>query len=85
MSGLCVFRCRHPPWGGVGERITADDPTADYLCMCDTSYATRDSFGNPSCVPFRARRCEKETRGSVYSRRGGGSAKGVGSSAYRGA
>lgn len=56
MSGECVFDCRHPLWGGAGECIAAGDPTIGDLCGCDASYASRDSFGNPSCVPFGVRK-----------------------------
>ncbi|CAM9147018.1 unnamed protein product [Ectocarpus sp. 6 AP-2014] len=52
MSGeRCVFECRHPLWGGSGRCIPAEDRSADDACECDVGFASRDSFGNPSCVP----------------------------------
>ncbi|CAM9634851.1 unnamed protein product [Ectocarpus sp. 12 AP-2014] len=52
MSGeRCVFECRHPLWGGSGRCIAAEDRGADDACECDAGFASRDSFGAPSCVP----------------------------------
>lgn len=45
MSLECVYGCSHPLWGGAGECIEGDS------CRCDVGYASRDLFGNPSCVP----------------------------------
>ncbi|CAM9298593.1 unnamed protein product [Ectocarpus sp. 12 AP-2014] len=52
MSGeRCVLECRHPLWGGSGRCIVAEDRSVDDTCERDAGFASRDSFGNPSCVP----------------------------------
>ena len=67
MSAECVFGCRHPLWGGAGECITVDDSTVDESCACEAGYASRDSFGNPSCVPFEVRHSEQQILQSTVS------------------
>ena len=52
MSLDCVYDCRHPLWGGAGGCITSDEGRS---CRCDAGYASRDSFGNSSCVPKQVR------------------------------
>lgn len=51
MSGECVYGCIHPWWGGGGTCITSND--SNPVCACDAGYASRDTRGNPSCVPRR--------------------------------
>lgn len=67
MSNRCVYSCSHPLWGGEGTCITTDDSNDEDSCVCDPSYASRDSFGRPSCVPRKV--CDhdgEDTRTSKY-------------------
>ncbi|CAN0448635.1 unnamed protein product, partial [Ectocarpus sp. 12 AP-2014] len=45
---------RHLLWGGEGTCSTTDNSTVEDSCLCDPGYASRDSFGRPSCVPIQA-------------------------------
>ncbi|CAM9311044.1 unnamed protein product [Ectocarpus sp. 12 AP-2014] len=46
----CVQGCRHSAWGGHG--VCFDD-SAPATCSCDAGFASRDAFGDASCVPER--------------------------------
>ncbi len=50
MSSSCVHDCRHPLWGGTGTCHNGVGDTSA-ICECDPGYATRDAWGNASCVP----------------------------------
>ncbi len=50
MSSSCVHDCRHPLWGGAGTCHNGIGVTSA-ICACDAGYASRDAWGNASCVP----------------------------------
>lgn len=56
-AARCVYGCRRPLWAlfktGEGVCVTDDDPTVDDKCLCDAGFESRDSFGHPSCVPYK--------------------------------
>lgn len=53
MTSHCVFSCSHPLWGSEGTCIENGDSDEQDLCACGPGYASRDSFGRPSCVPTK--------------------------------
>lgn len=48
----CIYGCRHPLWGGAGACVDQESGIGE-ICLCEDGFASRDSFGNPSCVAPR--------------------------------
>lgn len=44
--------CQHPLWGGGGTCVDGDEEIPA-VCSCDAGFASRDAFGEASCVPTR--------------------------------
>lgn len=55
MPSDCIYDCRHPLWGGKGFCTEDHDSTGagDETCSCSVGFVSRNSIGNPSCVPKR--------------------------------
>lgn len=52
MWNNCVHECRHPLWGGAGTcHNSSGGGDTPAFCECDAGYASRDAWGNASCVP----------------------------------